>query len=141
MTSNTQLLEAVAEGDLLLAMGIRFWFKIMSSLEITKVEQCGQLLENLGTIIESKEAYNSVFGTNIGEDKEGKDDSFEQQDSQSRFEDDNVKELQINENEIEPENENENVVKIEYTLPDFTTFLQSAMRVFLPHSAPSWIRS
>ena len=77
--------ETLAEDDLLLAMGIRFWFKVMASLEITQVEQCRQLLENLGTIVESKEAYSSVFGANIGEVKDRDNDSFEQRDIQSSY--------------------------------------------------------
>ena len=99
-------LESLAEDDLLLAMGIRFWFKVMASLEITQVEQCRQLLENLDTIVESKEAYSSVFGANIGAVKDRDNDSFEQRDIQSSYALMELKDQSYSENVGKPEIEN-----------------------------------
>ena len=62
-------IEDFIDSDLIFAMGIRFWSKLVISEDIVNFEKCSQVLETLISVIESKQTYNQSM-PNSSEDEE-----------------------------------------------------------------------
>ena len=58
----------IIDTDLIFAMGIRFWSKLIISEDIMNVERCSQVLETLNSVIESNQTFNTI--PSFPEDKE-----------------------------------------------------------------------
>ena len=54
-------IEDFIDSDLIFAMGIRFWSKLVISEDIVNFEKCSQVLETLNSVIESKQTYNQIM--------------------------------------------------------------------------------
>jgi hypothetical protein len=60
MSDKTKMIK---DADLIFAMGIRFWSKLVISECIMNVEKCSQVLETLNSVIESKQTYGTIISS------------------------------------------------------------------------------
>lgn len=62
----------ISEKDVIFAMGIRFWSNLVLTDDISSVQKCVEILDNLKMISENKEAFNLIFLSEGVEEKNDK---------------------------------------------------------------------
>ena len=62
----------ISEKDVIFAMGIRFWSNLVLTDDISSVQKCVEILDNLKMISENKEAFNLIFRSEGVEEKNDK---------------------------------------------------------------------
>ena len=62
----------ISDKDVIFAMGIRFWSNLVLTDDISSVQKCVEILDNLKMISENKEAFNLIFRSEGVEEKNDK---------------------------------------------------------------------